>query len=168
MLDIISATFDNVSDLGYVHALAWQASHRNLVSDELLSNFTPQNRTEVFEHAMLHSTEQFFIAYLDNLPIGMIILNPAPDEAQDLCIGEVKSIYFLPEYLGQGYGKELMDFGVSQLKEWNKTKIILWVLQDNHRARNFYQKYGYEHDGVTKAVTLGVDKYVMRYQLNLE
>ena len=57
--------------------------------------------------------------------------------------GEIISIYLLPEYIGKGYGKQLLSRCVEELKRSGFCDILLWALEDNHRARNFYEKNGF-------------------------
>lgn len=61
--------------------------------------------------------------------------------------GEIISIYFLPEYMGKGYGKDLLEQAVQELKAMGFKQIFLWVLEDNHRARHFYEKCGFKNSG---------------------
>ena len=57
--------------------------------------------------------------------------------------GEIISIYLLPEYVGKGYGRALMDRAVEELKQAGYRRLLLWVLEENHRARRFYETYGF-------------------------
>ncbi len=57
--------------------------------------------------------------------------------------GEIVSIYLLPDYIGKGYGKILMDAVLSELKRQGYEDVFLWVLEENVKARNFYEKYGF-------------------------
>ncbi len=57
--------------------------------------------------------------------------------------GEIVSVYLLPEYIGKGYGKLLMDAVIGELSKMNFKDIFLWVLEENHNARRFYEKYGF-------------------------
>lgn len=57
--------------------------------------------------------------------------------------GEVISIYLLPEYIGKGYGKILMEFVISELKKQGYENIFLWVLEENIKARHFYEQFGF-------------------------
>ena len=54
--------------------------------------------------------------------------------------GEIISIYLLPNYIGKGYGKALMKSALSALKMQGYEKILLWVLEENIRARHFYEQ----------------------------
>lgn len=57
--------------------------------------------------------------------------------------GEIVSIYLLPEYTGRGYGKRLFSAAVEGLVGLGYRDIYLWVLKENHRARDFYEKFGF-------------------------
>lgn len=57
--------------------------------------------------------------------------------------GEVVSIYLLPDYMGKGYGKPLLQAAVQGLKEMGFTNVCLWVLEENTRARRFYEAFGF-------------------------
>jgi len=57
--------------------------------------------------------------------------------------GEIVSIYLLPDSIGRGYGKILMDAVLSELKRQEYEDVFLWVLEENIRARNFYRQYGF-------------------------
>lgn len=58
--------------------------------------------------------------------------------------GEVISIYFLPEFMGKGYGYKLMEAVMGELKKQGFTEVFLWVLEANNIARRFYEKYGFK------------------------
>lgn len=57
--------------------------------------------------------------------------------------GEIISIYFLPQYMGRGYGKKLLNAVVSKLQGLGFEDIFLWVLEENERARTFYERCGF-------------------------
>lgn len=57
--------------------------------------------------------------------------------------GEIISIYLLPEYIGKGYGKQLLHAVIHELELLGYHDIFLWVLEENDRARKFYEKAGF-------------------------
>lgn len=61
--------------------------------------------------------------------------------------GEIISIYFLPAYMGKGYGRALLQAAVDKLAEMGCTDILLWVLAENERAKKFYEKNGFSKSG---------------------
>ncbi|WP_461257542.1 GNAT family N-acetyltransferase, partial [Treponema sp. R80B11-R83G3] len=70
--------------------------------------------------------------------IGFIIINsPNKDKSG---IGEIWAIYLLEEFCGKNYGKKLLDFAVNELISMGQKEICLWVFEENHRARHFYER----------------------------
>jgi len=45
--------------------------------------------------------------------------------------------------MGKGYGNYLLKKCVDELKSLGYDKILLWVLEDNLKARRFYEKNGF-------------------------
>lgn len=79
-----------------------------------------------------------FLAELDHKPIGKINLERNGSQ------GGIYGLGVLPEYRGKGYGRELLNFGIRQLKEWNMSTIMLQVVVDNMNALGLYQSCGFE------------------------
>ncbi len=69
--------------------------------------------------------------------------------------GEIISIYLLPEYMGKGLGKILIEKAIDELKAMGFKTIFLWVLEENHRARHFYEKCGFKNNGNYMDNTIG-------------
>lgn len=166
-MKIVRAGLAHADDIGYVHAASWHTAYKGIVPDEFLSNFTPENRSAVFRRVIPTRPEEFYIAYVDDKPAGMVILGGSNGSDADDLTGEIGALYFLPDYWGKGYGRRLMDFAVGRLKELGFEKVSLWVLEDNLRARRFYEKYGYTWDGTKKEINLGRPLVEMRYILRL-
>lgn len=83
-------------------------------------------------------------------------------------LGEIISIYLLPEYIGLGYGKKLLDFVIEQLKKKGYNEVFLWVLEENEKTRRFYEKYDFRLDTDYLEVTIGGKKLKeVRYVLNI-
>lgn len=105
-------------------------------------------------------------AYLDSIPAGRWASGIARENMKSLlllenqCIigtaaicksrweeypdfGEIVSIYLLPEFMGRGYGAALFRRCTEELHAQGYDKILLWVLEENARARRFYEKNGF-------------------------
>lgn len=53
------------------------------------------------------------------------------------------SPYLLPPYLGRGYGTRLLQAAEERLEAMGLQRQFLWVLEENGRARRFYEKNGW-------------------------
>ena len=69
--------------------------------------------------------------------------------------GEIVSLYLLPEYIGRGYGRPLLEAAVETLAGQGYRDVLLWVLEDNHRARAFYEKQGFRFGGTRMESDVG-------------
>lgn len=79
-------------------------------------------------------------------------------------MGEIISVYVLPELIGQGYGHILFTFAVEKLLSLGFHKIYLTVFEDNLRARAFYEKHGFAWDGQKLSMEVGGRKLTeLRY-----
>ena len=80
--------------------------------------------------------------------------------------GEIISIYLLPEYIGNGYGIKIMDSVINELRIHEYKEVILYVLEENTRARKFYERYGFELCNDDKEVIIGGKKLTaVRYAI---
>lgn len=61
--------------------------------------------------------------------------------------GEIVSLYLLPRVQGMGYGKALLRAAVDALGAMGLRDVFLWVLEDNLRARRFYEHMGFFASG---------------------
>jgi len=59
-------------------------------------------------------------------------------------------IFIEPAFQGQGIGKALIKQVEKTAAEFNYEFISMWVFDDNHDARTFYEKMGYYQDGVSR------------------
>ncbi len=82
--------------------------------------------------------------------------------------GEIVSIYLLPDAMGKGYGAPLLRACLEALHEMGHDQILLWVLEENARARRFYEKNGFVCADVYLEDTIGgraVREVMYRYDV---
>jgi ribosomal protein S18 acetylase RimI-like enzyme len=68
----------------------------------------------------------------------------------DESLGEVYAIYVLPEAWGGGVGRALMATALEHLGADGFPEAMLWVLEDNPRARAFYERSGWSLDDAAR------------------
>lgn len=88
------------------------------------------------------------IAQVDAKPVGYIKLGPLklPVEADGPAL-LLDQLYILKEHHGVGIAHALMDWGLGETARRRAQQIFLTVYIDNHRARRFYDRYGFEAVG---------------------
>jgi ribosomal protein S18 acetylase RimI-like enzyme len=97
----------------------------------------------------------------DGSIVGFASTGPSRDED---VIGELYAIYVDPDAWSTGAGRALMVAAEQQLAA-DYDAALLWVLEDNPRARGFYERAGWAPDGVRKAEErFGVRAPEVRYR----
>jgi len=154
-------------DAAKVHVLSWKAAYKGIVPDEYLDRLSVENRAERFRENYERIKENSFVAANDGEIIGVLAIHKSLDADRADC-GEIEAVYLLPEYWGRGYGKQMMDFAIHKLNEWGFRDILLWVLEENLRARKFYEKCGFAPDGTKKETRIEKPLVEIRYCLHIE
>jgi GNAT superfamily N-acetyltransferase len=96
--------------------------------------------------------------------VGFASVGPSRDERG---LGELYAIYVEPEAWSTGAGRALMGAAEGRLAE-EYDAALLWVLEDNPRARRFYEQAGWAPDGARKAEErFGVRAPEVRYRKKL-
>lgn len=62
--------------------------------------------------------------------------------------GELYAFYAHPDAWGTGAAPALMQFTEERLQAEGFQSAVLWVLDDNPRARRFYEKFGWSATGI--------------------
>ena len=97
----------------------------------------------------------------DGHVVGFASTGPSRDEDD---LGELYAIYVDPDAWSTGAGRALLAAAESALTA-DYGAALLWVLEDNPRARNFYEQAGWAADGVRKAEErFGVRAAEVRYR----
>lgn len=141
---------DDWRQISRVYEESWKYAYRGMIPDDYLDSI-PEGRwvslagRPGFRHLVLLDedhivgTSTFCASRLEELA-GW---------------GEIVSIYLLPAYMGRGYGRALIEAAVQGLTAMGFQNIFLWVLEENVRARRFYEKMGFANSGAFLHDNLG-------------
>ncbi|HWC73720.1 MAG TPA: GNAT family N-acetyltransferase, partial [Gemmatimonadales bacterium] len=76
-------------------------------------------------------------------------------------------IHVLPQLRGRGHGRALIDHVLREFARRGFLEVTLWVLEENRKARAFYEQYGFELDGGKKEY-YGTHVPEVRYRIRLD
>ena len=136
----------------------WQAAYRDILPGDFLDGLSVAAR-EVAWRTVLESDEDgaapSWLAERNGRPIGFLAAGPPRDEDVQLPAAEVYALYVLPEEWGGGAGGALLAGAVDHWRAVGVTRLVLWVLEANERARAFYEAQGWRPDGASQPLDLG-------------
>ena len=127
---------DSRLEIGRIYEVSWKFVYQGVIPQAYLNGIPAGLWTQALDgRDSLVLTER-------GAPAGTACVCPSrwPDWPD---FGEVVSLYLLPEYMGRGYGGPLLEAAVKMLAEQGFQNVLLWVLEENRRARRFYEKHGF-------------------------
>lgn len=136
--------------VGDIYAASWRAVYRGIVPQAYLDTLSGHRWAALLPD----SPHQSHVLLDGGRAVGTSCLTAARDEAM-AGWGEIISLYLLPDYFGKGCGRAIMDYDIRKLGESGFEKIYLWTLEENGRARVFYERYGFRRDGGSKICEIG-------------
>ena len=116
----------------------------------------------IWNKMLFDNINSHYVITLDDVIIGFLTISVARDNDLKDSFYELVGLYLNPEYVAKGYGKQAMDWIKKEIKSRGYDKISLWVLEENNRARRFYEKAGFVSDGEAKPSGLA-DTQEVRY-----
>jgi GNAT superfamily N-acetyltransferase len=134
---------EDAAAIADVHVLTWQAAYEHVFGAERLAGIGERRRTQWEERlANPPPGRQVFVAEEDGRVTGFASVGDSRDEPGK---GELFAIYVHPDAWGSGAGSALMTNALDALRRYSSA--TLWVLEDNPRARRFYEREGWILDG---------------------
>ena len=131
---------EDAAGIARVRAESWIDTYRGIVPDEFLDAIDVGEWTERQRRNMMQQPDDLvtLVAETRGLVVGWVVGGPNRDAAFDYA-GELYAIYLLPEYQRRGIGRELTEAVARWLVDQGLNSMILWVLEQNLRARHFYE-----------------------------
>lgn len=100
------------------------------------------DRETILHYALDTDSSGIWLAYVDNIPVGCVLLRPLP------CVSstsvEVKRLYVKEPYRGKGIPHALMTALEDCARTLGNDWIYLDTKDDLIAAIKFYEKFGYE------------------------
>jgi ribosomal protein S18 acetylase RimI-like enzyme len=105
-------------------------------------------------------TKNVFKLVLNNKIVGYYSFFITKEETVQL-----DNLFILPNYIGKGLGRELMDNFLTQLKSSNTKKVIL---ESEPNTEKFYSKFGFTKVGEVETSIHGRYLPIMELKLTIE
>ena len=134
-----------MAELG-AHSFAETFGH--LYTPENLAAFLRSHTPENWRGELCDPAYAVRIAQDDGAPAGYAKLGP-PSLPFPVTgpTAELRQLYVLQPWHGSGVARTLMDWALGEARARGAEQLFLSVFVDNHRARRFYARYGFEEVG---------------------
>jgi GNAT superfamily N-acetyltransferase len=143
------ATEPDVETIVAIHVAGFRAVNSPHLSPEAADRMTPE-RSAASWRGLIESPPTrgtVLVAENDHKVIGATAAGPSRDPGAEADDAEMYALYVDPRYWGEGCGATLDAAARGHLADRGFGDAILWVLEENDRARRFYEREGWSADG---------------------
>lgn len=143
--DAVREDAEALSELG---AQTFTDTFGHLYQPDDLQIFLQNHSTANWEKELGDPAFEVRVAERDGRLVGYVKLGPPhlPFEPRGEA-AELRQLYVVEEMKGQGIAHELIQWAIDRSRDRGADFLYLSVFTENHRARKFYEKYGFEPEG---------------------
>jgi ribosomal protein S18 acetylase RimI-like enzyme len=150
---IRAATPADAEGMARLHVDAWRSAYRHIFPASFLDGLSYEMRAQRWRDRLAEFGPQQFtlVAVDEGAVLGLAGGGPERDGMPGYD-GEIYAVYVAPAHQRCGIGRQLMAACARQLAADRFRAALLWVLEENHRARAFYAALGGQPIGRKEAV----------------
>ena len=165
---IRTATTIDARAIAIVHVASERAAYRGIVPDVVLNALSVDARAIAWQERIQRGGSTTLLAESDGVQ-GWLNCGACRDADAASDTAELRAMYVSPEKWRSGVGAALWSQARMLLQESGYRDIVLWVLEANVAARQFYEREGFTlEQGTHKMLTYGsTELRALRYRLAL-
>lgn len=129
---------DDLFAVSRVYEESWKAAYKGLLPQEYLDHLPAGKWVP-----LLRQPGRDSLILLENDTVIGVSSYCASRTPELSGWGEIISLYLLPSRWGMGYGRQLFSAVIKQLEAAGYKNLFLWVLENNQKARHFYEQMGF-------------------------
>lgn len=159
---------EDLNQVARIHVAAWKSAYRGMIDDRLLDALETKHRLPLWKEWWTGPGVRLILALRGQELAGFLRLCPARDFLEPPAgFAEFTHVYLEPDRVGSGLGRRLFEYGITAIQAANYPGLLLWVLEENTRARKFYEGFGLHADGAraSQPEHLGAGVYEIRYSI---
>jgi GNAT superfamily N-acetyltransferase len=143
---ILPAVPADALEIARVYVESWRWAYPGILPQRYLDALSAERQAQHWAALIGAKTRAItWVARDEGGCCGVASAGPARSKVAG--VGEVYTLYVSGRVAGGGVGHLLLAYTVAQLKATLYSSAILWVLEDNERARSFYEREGWSLDG---------------------
>jgi ribosomal protein S18 acetylase RimI-like enzyme len=142
-VDIRRAAVADASAIAAVRVDSWRASYRGIMPDTYLDGMKTEDSTRLWERVLGAGSDAActFVAEIDGELVGFAAGNTLAERKLEFD-AELTALYILPSAQRAGIGRRLLMEVAATLAAAGAPNMLVWVLAQNRKAREFYEHLG--------------------------
>jgi ribosomal protein S18 acetylase RimI-like enzyme len=156
-LDVVLIESARPADSGSLrdlHLETWIATYRDRVPEAFFNERVARHRARDWAELVRNQTALgggVVVVRAGVAVCGLCQYGPTEDDDDDArSVGHIDRLYVHPAHQRTGVGRSLLTEATDRLRARGMSSVTLWVLQDDERARAFYERLGWQLDGASR------------------
>lgn len=163
-MEIRNAEKGDEENLAWVQTESWKAAFSGILPGDELEKATCFIKVrEMYKKVLEHGKVKIKIGFVDRKPHCIAAWSQNRNQ-MGAHIAELICIHSMQVHWGQGFGSQMMEEILQDMKAEGYREVILWVFEENSRARRFYEKHGF-HQRQERNVVHGVKEVMYSMEL---
>jgi GNAT superfamily N-acetyltransferase len=138
---IRDATLADAEGIARAHTASWRTSYRGILPDAVLARIDVDQRAASWRRTLQDPSVLALVAY-DTTHRDIVGLCDAGHSRRHPGMGEVYRMYLEHHARRHGLGRDMFERVTDWLRSRDLRSLIIWVLDNNHHARRFYEAMG--------------------------
>ncbi|MCO5070278.1 MAG: GNAT family N-acetyltransferase [Rhizobiaceae bacterium] len=139
-IDIRKAEIRDADAIADVHQTSWDGAYAGIIPHRALNTMISRRGPQWWAHAIRRATSILVVEIGGDVAgYATIGRNRARELPQQ---GEIYELYLRPECQGIGLGTRLFAAARARLAAYNMKSLVVWALEDNVGAVEFYARAG--------------------------
>lgn len=124
------------------HTASWRTSYRGILPEAVLARIDVDQRAASWRRTLTDRAMFALVAYdvTHHDIVGLCDCGPSRNDPR--YAGEVYRFYLEHHARRHGLGREMFERVTDWLRGQDRRSLIIWVLDNNHHARRFYEAMG--------------------------
>lgn len=158
---IRTGTSKDITAVQEIAHISWNDTYQDIIPVNIQQSFLDKSYSVPMMEMRLKKTI-LLLAEHEGEPIGFANFTKLDDDGDS----ELIALYLKPEHQRHGYGKKLLDSGLTYLLDGSN--LFVYVESENKKGRSFYESNGFEFVEEFEELFEGHPLQTAKYVYNLK
>ena len=127
-----------------IHLESWKSAYQGIIPSAYIDRITLEARLSHWTQEITSGDSDVYVKVdaFDRV-LGWVATGSDREHPEDRSVAEVHAVYVSPLHTRRGIGRELFDYVTPRFQSAGRSRVVLWVLERNAPALDFYRQRGF-------------------------
>lgn len=138
--------------LAWVQTESWKATFSGILPENELEKATCLTKVkEMYRKILEQGSVKIKVGFIEGIPHCIAGWRQSYNQ-KGTQTAKLICIHSMQAHWGQGFGSQMIKEILQNMKGEGYAEVMLWVFEENSRARRFYEKHGFHQNQARKVI----------------